>query len=411
MEGEEDARGESGGLRHFADSLPARLAALRLVLSLALFAGIMLSLNLWFPTSRTFPRAPLVTVLPQSVIPTVEHILSGLLCAALAASLVRTRRGKYLAAVVILLALLVLTDQMRLQPWVYQYLLLFAVVALRRRQRPDDSSDRLSLSILQMIVATLYFWSGVQKLNYSFSREVLPQLLAPLGDFLPLTQTHLSVLGVGVALVEIFTGCGLLLKRTRKPCVWLALAMHAVVLGLLISGGQNSVVWAWNFALMLMVIVLFWRSDIYIRRTFAARPAGDRAAQAALILATIYAVLPVLNFWGWWDMNLSGALYSGRTAVAAIRVDARVYEKLPETARRQVFTTKSGELVLPVYEWSMADLNVPPYPEARVYRQVAREICKSADGRGHVELIVRGSPAIVDGKYEVIRRNCSQLDE
>ena len=395
----------------FADDSSARLAALRAVISIALLSGILLSLNLWFPTTRTFPRAPLIIALPQTIAPTVEYLLSGLLVAALAALLFAKRPLKYLVAAIGSLILLVVLDQLRLQPWVYQDLLLLIVLALHNLRSPDEQSRLLSLSSLQLIIAALYFWSGVQKLNYSFGHEVLPQLLAPLQNYLPLTQMQISLLGIGIALVEIFTGYGLLFKQTRKLCVWLALAMHGFVLVLLIAQGRNHVVWAWNAALMLIIIILFRRSDAFIRQAFANWRASNRFGRAAQVLAISCAVLPASSFWGWWDMYLSGALYSGNTALAVVRVDGQTYEKLPETAKRQVFTTKSGEQMLPVFEWSMAELNVPPYPEPRVYKQLTREICKWAEDKSQIELIMKGSPAILDGSYEVTRMNCSQLFE
>src|SRR4051812_31945243 len=179
-----------------------------------MLSGVALSLNLWFPLTRTFPRAPLIVALPQSFTPPVEYLLGGLLVVALAAVVFAKRPLKYLFATNALLALLVLLDQTRLQPWVYQYMLLLAVIALRERQGGAEHRVALTLSVLQLIVASLYVWSGVQKLNYTFGQEVLPQLLAPLQSRLPLTQAQLSVVGISVALAEIFTGCGLLIKRT-----------------------------------------------------------------------------------------------------------------------------------------------------------------------------------------------------
>jgi hypothetical protein len=407
-----DTNNKARGSRLFADHIAARLTALRFVICLALFSGIMLSSNLWFPTTRSFPRVPLIIALPQAIVPPVEYLLSSLLIVALAAIVFAKRPVKYLIAAIILLTLLVLLDQMRLQPWVYQYLLLLIIIALHNWQSLDEQSTRRSFSILQLIIAMFYFWSGVQKLNYSFSHEVLPQLLTPLQNYLPLTQMQLSLLGIGIAFIEIFTGCGLLLKRTRKLCVWLALAMHGIILVLLIGQGRNHVVWAWNAALMPTIIILFWRSDTFIRQASANWRASNTFGHAAQILATICVMLPILSFWGWWDKYLSGALYSGNTAVAVVRVDTQIYENLPETAKRQVFTTKkSGEQMLPVFEWSMAELNVPPYPEPRVFKQVTREICRLAEDKSQVELIMNGSPAILDGDYKVIRLNCSQLDE
>lgn len=384
---------------------------MRVVTALALLSGMMLSPNLWFPTERTFPRAPLADVLPQSFVAPVEYFLGGLLIAALVALVFAKRRMRYLVALVIALALLVSLDQMRLQPWVYQYALFFVVLALHERRSTDERVSKQALSALRLIVAALYFWSGVQKLSFSFGHEVLPALLSPVQGLLPLTQTWLTALGICIALVEAFTGCGLLFRRTRKFCVWLALVMHFVILGLLVGRGYNSVVWAWNVALMLIVVILFWRDDTSARQALPDFRAGYTPGLAAQTLAAACALLPALSFWGWWDMNLSGALYSGRTAVAVVRVDGTAPEKLTETARRQVFTTKGGERMLPLFEWAMAELNVPPYPEPRVFRQAARELCESAEDRSGVELIVKGKPAVLDGSYEVTRANCEQLGQ
>ncbi|HVF45881.1 MAG TPA: hypothetical protein VM936_22830 [Pyrinomonadaceae bacterium] len=400
----------AGGATLSAGDINARLLALRRVACLAMLAGVALSPRLWFPASRTFPRAPLFFAPPQSVAQPFEYILGGLLVAALAAAVFAGRAAKYLLAAIVPLVALVLLDQTRLQPWVYQYLLLFALTALLHDRRGSDGQRAaLTLSALQLTVAALYFWSGVQKLNYTFAEEVLPQLLAPVQGRLPLARAQLSGLAVAVALAEIFTGVGLLVKKTRASCVWLAVSIHASALALLVSQGRNSAVWAWNVALAVAVVILFRRGDAPVHRAFAARGAADARARVAQALTVACAVLPALSFWGCWDMYLSGALYSGNTPVAVVRVDGPVYERLPGVARRQVFTTNGGERVLPLFEWAMAELNVPPYPEPRVYRHVAREVCKLDDGEGRAELIVKGRPAILDGSYRVTREGCPQL--
>lgn len=170
-----------------------------------------------------------------------------------------------------------------------------------------------------------------------------------------LAQGGLSALGFGTALCEVFIGFGLLLGRTRKLCVWLALAMHALILGLLAARGRNIVVWAWNVALMLIVPILFLRGGESVPRAFTCWRAADSINRAMRALALGAAVLPLLSFWGLWEMNLSRALYADNKAVAVARVERPVYDRLPAAALRHVFETRGGELMLPVFEWSMAD--------------------------------------------------------
>jgi hypothetical protein len=408
---EEPAGLRARGFVIFAGGFFDNPAAAGAVVAAGLLCAVALSPRLWFPLGRSFPRAPLLFDLPTTLTHAAEYTLSCLLVVSLVA-LPFGRRPKLCSTLAVsLLALLLLLDQTRLQPWAYQYLLLLALLALRQRPGGGASADARTLSLMLLVVASLYFWGGVQKLNYAFSREVLPQLLAPLEGRLPLTQSQLTALGVGVALFEVGVGCGLLLRRTRKPSVLLALAMHVLLLGLLIGEGRNSVVWPWNAALMALVLVLFWRGGGSVRHALSRWGAADAAGRAARLIALACAVLPLASFWGWWDVYLSGALYSGNTAVAVVRVDEKALGSLPPTAARQVFETGSGELMLPVFEWASADLNVPPYPEPRVFRRVAREVCKSAGGESRVELIVRGRPAVTDGSFKVDRMNCSQLGD
>jgi hypothetical protein len=388
-----------------------RLKLLRYLLSAALIAGIFLSREMWFPSNRSFPRVPFLIALPEAVVVPVERLL----CVTLIGALILTpfvRRAHRVSAIAVAsLSLLIFFDQMRLQPWVYQYLLLLGALTLHREKTKDGPSPDHTLGQLQIVVAALYIWSGVQKLNFSFSHEVLPKLLAPLQSVLSAVHMPLVATGIGVALVETLIGCGLLVRRIRELCVWLAVAMHGLILGLLMTRGYNSVVWAWNAALALIVVALFLRSETTPWQTLRNWSAINTTARLAQAVVIASALLPVLSFWGWWDMCLSGALYSGNTAVAVVRINEAAYKKLPQTAQRQVFRTKSdGMQILPLFEWSMAELNVPPYPEPRIFRRLTSQVCKLAEGDSEVELVMKERPTILDGSYQVSRVSCAQLE-
>jgi hypothetical protein len=96
--------------------------------------------------------------------------------------------------------------------------------------------------------------------------------------------------------------------------------------------------------------------------------------------------------------------------VAVVRIDDEAYKKLPQTAQRQVFRTKNSSMqILPLLEWSMAELNVPPYPEPRIFRRLTSQVCALAEGDTAVELVMKGRPSILDGRYQVTRVSCAQL--
>jgi len=386
-----------------------RLRLLRITVAVAFLGGILISPKLWFGLGRTFPRVPLVNGTP-AFLAHADIPLSVLLLAALVISIF-CKRSRYAIAVVGFALLLILLDQNRLQPWVYQYSIMLALLACLEPLDGKRENAASALLANQLVVALLYFWSGAQKLNWTFGHEVLPGLLEQARIHPPVVLlSALPKIAPAAAAIEMLIGIGLIARRTRPVAVVLAVALHSVVLILLVLAGGNSVVWPWNVAMMAMVVLLFWKSDrsLVKREFWKSRPSHpEHYLPKAVVL--VCGLAPALSFVGWWDIYLSGALYSGNAPIAVVHLSDQVRNQIPPVAQQQMFTTSRGELMLPLYEWSMAELRVPPYPEARVYRQIGRQICSATGGGEDVELIVRSRPSITDGSYAVSRDNCRAL--
>jgi uncharacterized membrane protein YphA (DoxX/SURF4 family) len=274
--------------------------------------------------------------------------------------------------------------------------------------RPKTADQKAILTANQFVIATLYFWSGLQKLSWTFVHEVAPRLIELIS--LRLSPKYLTIVAVAIAIWEALIGVGLLLRRTRRVAVVMACLMHSIILLAFVLSRRNTVVWPWNLALMAITVILFWRSEEksfeHLIRPPSDGPAVDYLPKAAMLIC---GVLPALSFIGLWDLYLSGALYTGKTPVAVMRISESLRDQLPGTTRGTTFRTNSGELILPFYEWSLADLNVPPYPEVRVYRQVARQLCALDADAQTSGLIVKGHAALIDGSYQVTLTTCSEL--
>jgi hypothetical protein len=246
---------------------------------------------------------------------------------------------------------------------------------------------------------------------------MLPLMLSPLEGIFPSVTTPSIMLGVTIALIEALIGVALLIRRTRSIAVILASMMHLGIVALLAAKDYNQIVWVWNIGLIALVFAAFWRSDLSLRdalrnplRGKDGRALSGRAMSAAKILVGLAVILPALSFVGAWDMYLSGALYSGNVEIGVVRVNEPVLTQLSSEARKSVVHLETGEMLLPLHEWSMAEINVPAYPERRVFRQIARELCKLGGESSDIELIVRGKPAIFDGQYDLIRTSCNDLE-
>src|SRR5262249_26243386 len=121
-------------------------------------------------------------------------------------------------------------------------------------------SAAVGLNACRVLVAGIYLWSGLQKLNYSFHSDVYPWLIEPLASYLPTSMfSRLKDAGLAAPIVEATIGIGLLVPIVRPLAIALAVAMHAFIL---LSIGPlglnwNSVVWPWNIAMIFLVVRLF----------------------------------------------------------------------------------------------------------------------------------------------------------
>jgi hypothetical protein len=386
----------------FAD----RLLWLKISLALALLAEFFLSTTLWV-TSRTYPLTPVSEWLP-TVPPLIDRLWLGSLLLLLVAIVVVRRPRVYILAFVVLAGLLSLFDQSRWQPWFYQFLFMLAALALYPWGTQDLKKRETVLNVCRLIVASTYFWSGLQKLNASFIGGVFPWLVEPLVALLPgFPEELVRPLGIAVPFIETGIGIGLL-TRFRNAAVILALGMHVFILFSIGPFGHdwNTVVWPWNVAMMAFVVILFWRAEGFSARHVLL----PRTSLFHGLVLLLFGVMPLFSFFGFWDSYLSASLYSGNTK-SAIYVSETVKNRLPKTIRDLALKSEADDAnVISISDWSFEELNVPPYPEDRVFKNVTGYVCTYAEEPSEVTLAISRKPNPMDGSTEAEIYDCSGLE-
>jgi hypothetical protein len=381
-----------------------RVFWLKAVLSLALVGGFVLSRRLWLSSPRSYPTSPVFDFLPPVAFP-FDYVWLAALFALAAAIFVFAQPRPYFVAFVALAGLLALWDQSRWQPWFYQYFFMAAACALYSWKKEDAAGREALLNTCRLIVACVYFWSGLQKLNFSFVQETLPFLLRPYARLLPESFGAAGQsLGLLVPLVEVSIGVGLLTRKFRDAAVVSSLVAHALILALFVPVGRNTVIWPWNVAMPIFVVLLFRRDGSFSFRDVLVN--GRRAFHVCVLL--LFAILPALSFFNLWDSYLSSALYSGNTSLGVIRLSDRAVSRLPEKVRRAVRSDVDGH-ALSVDRWSYAELNVPAYPEPRIFRNAARMLCSGAEDSSGVVLEIRERPRLFDGARQSTSMDCNGL--
>jgi hypothetical protein len=191
------------------------------------------------------------------------------------------------------------------------------------------------------------------------------------------------------------------------------LGMHVFILFSIGPLGHdwNTIVWPWNVAMMAFVVILFWRAEGFSARHILVPRAPLGASLFHGLILLLFGVMPLFSFFGLWDSYLSASLYSDNIKRATLHISESVKDRLPETVRGSVNTSgASDSSTINITEWSYKELNVPPYPEDRVFKNAARHVCAYAEEPSEVTLMVKGKPNPMEGSREAEIYDCSGLE-
>ena len=128
-----------------------------------------------------------------------------------------------------------------------------------------------------------------------------------------------------------------------------------------------------------------------------------------IVYPFVFAVMPLLSLFDLWDHYLSSALYSGNINSGVFFLNDAVFDRLPD--KIEDYVTEEGPNLnrLSILDWSYGEMNVPAYPETRIYKNVARKICSYALNDPSVELVVQEKLAFVNGNRRSVYR-CADVN-
>jgi hypothetical protein len=175
--------------------------------------------------------------------------------------------------------------------------------------------------------------------------------------------------------------------------------MHAYILLCIgpLGRNANTVVWPWNLAMMMCLSILFWRPGPVWT--------GGGFQWAAMIL---FGVLPALSLFNLWDAYMSASLYSGNQKSGVIYLKDDVFNRLPDELNGFVYEEAPTWNSIGASDWSFGELNVPPYAEPRVLKNVARVICAYEETPGEVILDITPKWTLANRTQERMYR-CAEL--
>lgn len=346
-----------------------RLLLIKLTVLAGLFISVLLSLNLW-AGQRWFPKVPVIDGLYGLSAPYDFISLAVLFILLFVCFFSRSRKPVW--CLLLFCVYLCFEDQNRLQPWFFNYLFILFILQFYK-QRVDESNNFTSIFIcLQVLVALIYVYSGIQKFNDFFVKDTFSWMIQPLNDVLTTKQMGLlSKFGKLVPYIELLTGIGLLIKPLRFIALPLVIIMHVFILLMLGPVGRsfNYVIWPWNIVMILLCLLLY--SNVKQERFFDISFLFKHVSFYVVMLVML--ILPVFSFSNKYDSYLSSSLYSGNTHGCKLILSDKAYKKLPLYIRAYVVRNSDYNLLY-IKQWAMAELNTPCVPEYRVFEKVQERV-------------------------------------
>lgn len=256
-------------------------------------------------------------------------------------------------------------DQMRWQPWEYQYILTFIFLLISK-----DSKHFIKWTSL-LLIAT-YFYSGIHKFNggfltFTWENMILKRMFTISKEYIQ-NNLWLHYLGIVMALIEFISGLGLIFLKNKKPIVISIIVMHFFILILLGPfSNHNHVVWPWNIAMMFLVYQLFYNNDkTSFNFTFFRKPLN-------IAIFILLFIMPVLSKFGYWYKNFSFNLYSGNLNKLTLCIkDFETYDELEKFKKEKTNSHCQEYQQIDVSNWAMNELNVPLNSDKFTYLQLKK---------------------------------------
>lgn len=338
---------------------PAHILILRVTCFFWLIAKFI-SWKLWL-ANRLFPLVPPVEILH---VPAIIHLVLFVCSLTILSFILIFPHKKYLLLLLLLTEIFSCAfDQNRWQPWEYQYLFIVFVTYLHK-------TERLIASVACILVAT-YLYSGINKLNSNFLLNVWSNLI--LKHYLQLSDSYmhnraLYFAGYILPAIEMFGAVALFFVQTRKFAAFVLIAMHLFNLIVLGPFGlqYNKVVWPWNIAMIFFLCLIFINQKAHSKIVWK---------NTNVPVAFCWLILPALSFVGRWDNYLSCNLYSGNLPQMIICLKGNVDSVTVKKYFNKQNSTHicDGGYTLNIQKWAMAEMNVPAYPEERIYQLIKQD--------------------------------------
>lgn len=373
--------------------LRSRLTQLLAMGHLALIAATW---NLWTPQTD-FPQVPFLFIDIDDQPRIFDWGLLALLLASLITMLlIRHPRISRIASLICAFSTLglVAIDQHRLQPWVWQFVIVAFVLGL--------ADGQVATLAWRWLIISIYAWSAWSKIDIGFfhghGRFLIDGFLqaVPIAkptEFWP--ESFRMGMTAAIPLFELLIAIGLAWPRTRKVSVLGAAGMHLFLLLALgpWGHGHQPGVLIWNLFFLVQNGVLFRVSSQAPTETISVAqiPQLTRPNRLAFLIVSAAIIWPAFESAGYCDHWPAWAVYAARPERVSLSIHATELAKLPPSLNPYLVREPRPDDWQPfrLDRWSLATVQAPLYPQDRFQVGVALGLARRFD-LNQIQLIIEG---------------------
>ena len=330
---------------------------------------VALTWKLWLPGFTNFPRVPVFANLTDLVLMVMQYAATFVLAVSLIAVAVGVRQMRFCCgAIAISFGILFVCNQHCLQPWAWQAFIIATLLAGLPLREAKIWIARILISI--------YLYSAIGKFDFQFVHSTGQEFLNVVLGWLGQTDAVSEVMKVRLALLfpigEMLIAIGLMVPRTRKAAAMLAIGLHLMLIAVLspLGLGHRWPVVIWNAVSILLIVWVF-----LVRGGEKQIPKNGLSTSEWLFAAFAVVILvgPLLRPMQLWDHWLAWGLYSPSNSRIELLVSDAATDRMDNAI--QPYFIKSdrsyGSSEFAIDRWSLDELGVPIYPQARFQKAAA----------------------------------------
>jgi hypothetical protein len=255
--------------------------------------------------------------------------------------------------------------------------------------RVDDPNKFTSVFIiLQLIFASVYFYSGISQLNSRFIESIFAEVIAPMAKLMSNRQfLFFKKAGTFMPYVFMFIGLAFTISPFRYLGISLAVCIHLLLLVFLFPSEKNGnyALWFSNLSFLVMLILLF--SGKTKQRYFS--PVFLFKMPVFYLIVLLFIILPALNTVNRWPDFLSANFKSGNNHTALIILNQRTKDKLPYYLQHFCQPYKHA-YIFNFDSWTKHEIHTTCFPESIVFTGIYKGLIKvSGAGVKDIQLILK----------------------